>query len=285
MRIGALIRLARPHFLLGGVLLFALGAFAAGPLDPIGYAVGQAMVTATQLTAHFANEFADAAADRGVTNRTWFSGGSGVLPGGGLAREIARRGAIGSSLLAVTAIAAMSTRSLPAAAIGVGALAIAWWYSVEPVRLLGTGFGELATSVVVAGGVPIAGALSVSAGIPIGLWWSVGGLIPVHIAMMLCFELPDLESDRRADKRVLAVRLGRRRATTTAFTLFGLGGAVLAAGITTEVLPAKAAVAFAAVVPAGFVAAGIRGGHWGTVTLGAVATLVVTTGGLLAALV
>jgi 1,4-dihydroxy-2-naphthoate octaprenyltransferase len=285
VRAAPLLRLARPHFLLGGALLFALGAVAAGSIDATGYAVGQAMVTAIQLTAHLANEFADAEADRHVEHRTWFSGGSGVLASGALPRQAAVRAAVGTSLVAAAAIGGIATRSLPAAAIGAGALAIAWLYSVAPVRLLGTGLGELATSLVVAGGVPLVGALASGAGvIPPGLWWSVASLVPIHLAMMLCFELPDLDSDRRAGKRVLAVRLGRWRTGVAALGLAGMGGAIMALGVATGALPGAAALSLAALIPAAGAARSLRRDHWGGLTLGAVATLVVAATGLLVAL-
>lgn len=82
---------------------------------------------------------------------------------------------------------------------------------MPPIRLLGTGWGELATSLVVVVAVPVIGWAVQQAPASVALWWAVGILLPVHMAMMLAFELPDIESDTAAGKRVLGVRLGETR--------------------------------------------------------------------------
>ena len=83
-RLWVWVRLSRPHFLLGGFLMFGLGASTTRPVDGTDYLTGQLMVTMAQLTAHYANEYADVDADRSVEHRTAFSGGSGVLVDGSL---------------------------------------------------------------------------------------------------------------------------------------------------------------------------------------------------------
>src|SRR5437763_1494928 len=84
----AFVRLARPIFLGGGFIGFALGAAVARydgyALSAGAYALGQAQVTAFQLMVHFANDYFDRAGD-GLAQRTLFSGGSGVLTNGELA--------------------------------------------------------------------------------------------------------------------------------------------------------------------------------------------------------
>ena len=52
------VRLSRPHFLLGGFLMFWLGARSVSTFDTSGYVLGQAMVTSAQITAHYLNEYA-----------------------------------------------------------------------------------------------------------------------------------------------------------------------------------------------------------------------------------
>ncbi|MDH3499267.1 MAG: prenyltransferase, partial [Acidimicrobiia bacterium] len=200
----AFVRLSRPHFLIGGALMFGLGAAVAGEVDTYGYVVGQFMVTAAQLTAHYVNEYADVEADRMVSERTWFSGGSGVLVDGSLARDTALQAAVASSSVAIAAATLLSARSPAASLLGLGALSISWLYSMPPVRLLGTGLGEIATSTVVTVFVPLVGSLAQTSKVASGLWWSAVILFPVHLAMMLAFELPDLDNDRAAGKAVLA---------------------------------------------------------------------------------
>src|SRR5690242_18411853 len=103
----AFIRLARPHFLLGGFLLYALGALVARyegyPVDFRVYWVGQLFVTSIQLMTQFLNEYWDVDADRLNPSRTPFSGGSGMLGPGGLKRETAFTAAVACLAIATAA--------------------------------------------------------------------------------------------------------------------------------------------------------------------------------------
>ena len=280
----ALLRLVRPHFLLGGALLFALGVTATGGVSPTAYVLGQAMVSAIQLTAHVVNEYADAAADARVLNRTWFSGGSGAIADGSVDRHTALRVAWITSGVSLVAIGLVAARSPLAGAIGTAALAVAWAYSIDPIRLLATGTGEIATTLVVAAGVPLTGALADGGPVTGELWWAIGVLLPIHLGMMLGFEVPDLESDRDAGKRVLAVRLGFSATRRCIVTLFVAGGAILAAGLVTGTLPPGAAWAASAAAPAVMTTAGMARERWAVVTIGSVTTLVVATLGLIGGL-
>jgi len=87
------LRLSRPLFLIGGFLLYALGAGIARYLGyPIHwgiYLVGQVWVTLLQLSTQFLNEYYDAPADEDNFNRTPLTGGSGALGEGRLPRRVA----------------------------------------------------------------------------------------------------------------------------------------------------------------------------------------------------
>lgn len=282
----AFVRLTRPHFLLGGVLLFALGAATTDGVVVAGYITGQVMVTSTQAAAQYVNEYADIEVDRTVTHRTWFSGGSGVLTEGAFRPRVALRGAWATSAMAATAMVAMATGSLPAAFVGLVALGVSWSYSMPPLRLLATGWGEVVASVAVAGLVPIVGALAQEGTLSSELWWVVAILIPVHMAMMLAFELPDLESDAEAGKRVLAVRLGRDASRGLMILLLIVAaGAATVAGLVGG-LPRGAVLAtVAGVPPAATMVAATRGERDGVLTSSAVLTLVTVASALLIGLV
>ena len=93
-RFRAFLRLSRPEFLVGGVVFFWLGTRAGdGGLSWSHYLAGQGMVSSVQLFAQYVNEHFDQATDAVTTNRTWFSGGSGVLPSGRLHELTALRAA------------------------------------------------------------------------------------------------------------------------------------------------------------------------------------------------
>lgn len=278
----AFMLLSRPHFLLGGVLLFALGARTSPELGLSSYLVAQLMVTSTQLTAHYVNEYADAAADRAVVHRTAFSGGSGMIPSGRVQRRTALTAAYITTGVASGAAIAVAFDSPGAAAAGIAALAIAWAYSMPPARLLGTGWGEVATSLVVTALVPLVGALSQGAVVGAFLAWSVATLFPIHMAMMLAFELPDLLTDRAAAKRVLAVRIGPAATVRLIRVLLAGAATVGIAGWAAGAIPSgAAAVAAVAALPAGATAYLAPRPMAGRLTTSAVATLVVAAVGLL----
>jgi 1,4-dihydroxy-2-naphthoate octaprenyltransferase len=245
----AFVRLARPHFLMGGFLLFALGALIARyggyPINFEKYWVGQLFVSAIQLMTHFLNEYWDVETDRLNKSRTPFSGGSGVLGPGGLRRETAFTAAI--ACMAIASGAAIwlmvETRVGPEAwaIMALGFLG-AYFYSSPPLRLAGTGFGELSASLVVAGLVPALGHILQAERPSLSVLLTIAPLIVFHFAMLLAFEFPDFLADEAAGKRTLLVRVGRRQgaAIHNAALLVGLGLAVLATFVG---LPVRVAVA------------------------------------------
>lgn len=275
----AFVRLSRPHFLLGGALMFGFGAAASGVFNVVGYVVGQLMVTAAQITAHYVNEHYDMGPDRAVAHRTWFSGGSGVLVRGELAPSVAHRAALATTGMTLLAAAVLTTRSLLAAVLGVVALAVSWAYSAPPVRLLDTGIGEAATSVVVTGLVPVIGALAQEGSATPTLWWGSAVLLPVHMAMMLAFELPDIVSDAAAGKAVLAVRIGRRRTESLIWALLAAAVGISVAGIAAGGIT-YAALLVPAAVTALYLGDAVRTDRYGRITVTAVATLVLAGAGL-----
>ena len=208
-------RLSRPVFLLGGVVLYALGAgiaHAQGASSPLTvYVLGQLCVTSLQLMTHYLNEYWDVETDRLNQSRTAFSGGSGVLASGELSAPTALTAA--ASCLACSAIfaiglAVQGRMTVVTCSLILGMLVGAYFYSSPPLRLASTGIGEVLASFVVAAVVPWLG-LVVAGGRPSAAFFSaVGPLVFIQFAMLLAFEFPDERSDRQAGKRTLLVRIG-----------------------------------------------------------------------------
>ncbi len=213
----AFLRLSRPHFLGGGLILFALGALVARyenyPINWNTYLIGQLYVSSLQLMTHYLNEYWDVEADRLNQNRTPFSGGSGILATGGISRETTFLAAIVCLAVATSAAIWLGLEyQAPPSAWAVMVLMFlgAFFYSSPPLSLAGTGYGELSASIVVAGLVPALGHL-LQAGRPsVTLLLAVAPLLVLHFAMLMAFEFPDFLSDEAAGKHTLLVRLGRR---------------------------------------------------------------------------
>ena len=211
----AFLRLSRPLFLFGGVLLYALGALIAryqGSAINVGlYWRGQLSVTALQLMTHYLNEYWDVETDSLNRNRTPFSGGSGVLVHGELPRETAFTAAMVCLAIAMAAASwLIFTSAVPLSVWVILLLGFigAYFYSSPPLMLSSTGYGELTTSIVVAGLVPALGHVVQSRQLSFLVLLATAPLVLLHLAMLLAFEFPDLLSDEAAGKRTLLVRVG-----------------------------------------------------------------------------
>ncbi|MGH2522030.1 MAG: prenyltransferase [Anaerolineales bacterium] len=252
----AFLRLSRPIFLFGGLLLYGLGAFIAryegDKLDWPLYLVGQVFITSVQLMTHYLNDYWDVEADRLNQSRTFFSGGSGILPEGGLSREAALTSAL--ICLAVGSAAAVvlifQYHAGPAAWVVMALIFLgAYFYSSPPLALAGSGYGEFTASVLVAGLVPAFAHLLQTGGGPSALiLFATAPLVVIHYAMLLAFEFPDFLSDEAAGKRTLLVRIGRRNGAMMHNALIVLALALAALGSFIG-MPAQVAISAALTAP------------------------------------
>jgi 1,4-dihydroxy-2-naphthoate octaprenyltransferase len=248
----ALVRLGRPVFLTGGMVLYALGAVAAARGHAIErglLVLGLGAVLALQLMTHYANEYFDYRADLANRTPTRWSGGSRVLAAGELPRWVALAAALmaAGAGLVLTLTVAQAAGPLPATLLAAIAL-LAWCYSAPPLRLHSTGLGELDGALVVAVLVPLfAFFLHAPNGGPRPLLLALVPPACLQFAMLVAVAIPDAASDAAAGKRTLAVRLGIRRAwqvhASATLAAYALLPFLHAAG-----LPAR--VALAAALPA-----------------------------------
>jgi len=207
-----LLRLGRPHFLLGGAAFLALGialARHAGlAVDPLDAALATFLALAAQWGVHYGNEAHDADADRANRARTPLAGGTGLIPAG---RASVREALLLSRTLfgaAVAATAWLALRAPASLAVSVPLLALAWGYSAPPLRLCARGLGELTTGLVVAVLVPAL--VLVPAGAPGRAFVPLAPLALQAAAFVAVLSLPDAPGDAATGKRTLAVRLPGR---------------------------------------------------------------------------
>lgn len=243
-RLSAFVRLGRPRFLMGGVVLYAGGSLLAASLDSMNWRAwfaGQCAITATQLMTHYANDYFDVEADRFNALSTRWSGGSRVLVDGPLSPRVARDAAIVLLLLALAidsgillgVLGASGGRSMSAGAMLLLALALSWSYSGPPLRLHARGFGALAAAIVVGGLTPLIGFAMQGGDVTTShaIRWGVrphtpiacvAPLVVAQSALILILDLPDAPSDAEGGKRTLAVRLGERTTSRVALGLIAL---------------------------------------------------------------
>lgn len=268
--IWAFIKLGRPKFLVGGFVFYGLGAalaVAAGaPFDAARFAWGQLVVTAAQLMTHYANDFFDLEADRANRTPTRWSGGSRVLPDGGLPPAVALGAALVLGLIALGAGLALALLSpgLPLLfPIAVVMTTLAWAYSAPPLRLAARGLGELTTAAVVTLCVPLLGYYLQAGEVHPRIF--AASLLPcvLQFAMLLAIELPDAAGDAITGKRTLVVRLGAVAGARlyAALTIAGFGALPLLAA--QSALPPRVAIAPIALAPIAIWQAArvVRGGY------------------------
>jgi 1,4-dihydroxy-2-naphthoate polyprenyltransferase len=217
-RILSVLRMGRPHFLVGGLLLHwlgvAMGRSIGAPLNLPALLWGQAAITSIQLMTHYCNDYFDLKADLANPTPTHWSGGSRVLPLGLVQPRVALWIAIGlaASVLGATLVLALIVRpGVWTLLLFLLALALAWSYSAPPLRLHSRGLGELTTALLVAGMTPLVGFYLQTGGVGVPLL-GVLSLCCLQFAMLLTIEFPDAVGDASVGKRTLVVRLGGDRA-------------------------------------------------------------------------
>jgi 1,4-dihydroxy-2-naphthoate octaprenyltransferase len=235
-RIRLIFLLSRPLFLLGGALVYALGAgiarYLGAPIDWSLYVLGQAYVTTMQLSAQYLNEYYDSSADRDNPNRTPFSGGSGAVGKGKLSQETVMWAALTAlTIFASLTVVLISVTPLSPLLITIVVLAFlgSFFYSAPPIKLAHSGYGELTTSILVANLVPIFAFVLQYGELHRLLVMSTFPLTTLHLAMMIVFEFPDYLNDLKYEKPTLLVRVGWERGMVlhnililTGFLLLGL---------------------------------------------------------------
>ena len=212
----AFVKLTRPLFLGGAVLLYLLGAALAWvqgtAIDWVHLILGQLLVTSIQLTTHYANEYYDYDVDAAIGSaRTPFSGGSGILVGGQLDRGVALHATHVCLALAIVLLIVCGWLSPLMWIIGTLGLLGGYFYSAPPLKLEGSGWGELNTGILTALLVPMTGFVMQANRLDPIVLIICAPFVLIYVAMILTFEFPDYPADRAIGKRTITVRIGLRR--------------------------------------------------------------------------
>ena len=209
------LKMSRFHFLVGGILLYALGL---GIAKYLGYSIdwtaailGQLWVSTLQLSTHFLNEYYNGPVDQFNPNRTPFSGGSGTIGPGKLSRQVALYSALFLlALLASLTVVLLIQLDLSSETLLIMFIAFlgAIFYSIPPVQLEASGYGELTSSVLIGFLLPAFGFVMQTGSLHRLVAMSAFPLVTLHIAMLIAFEMPDYATDLKYAKRTLLVRMG-----------------------------------------------------------------------------
>lgn len=210
-----IIKLGRPQFLVGGFLLFCVGALLAvlfGAEFLLNkFIFGYAILFTAHLAVHYSNDYFDAEADQFITP-TPISGGSGILVKNPELKSFSKWFAvalIGISLsLAIIFTFIYAYTAWFFLFVLIGNL-LAWFYSAPPIKLNYRKLGEIAT---VMTGILLPG---------MGYFILMGTLnlpffiFSIPLALLMLFfinsvEMPDMEGDKLGNKITLIVAKGRK---------------------------------------------------------------------------
>ena len=242
------IGLSRPAFHTVGVFPFILGSLLAwkieGSFSTTIFILGVLAVVLVMLATYHSGEYFDHEEDK-ISKKLFnnmFAGGSGVIPSGVIAREVA----LWTSLITLFLAAAVGIilqfvlktgpYTLPLGCIGGFA---GFFYSTRPVRLVGRGIGEIFIGFCY-GWLPVASGFYIQTGYinPIIHW--IG--LPIGLTIfnvILLNEFPDSIADLSVGKRNMLVRLGKKKGEILYISLSVLAWIIMFLSIAAGV-PAKA---------------------------------------------
>ncbi len=212
-----LLRQSKPLALLGGIMLYALGAsvlrYLGRPVDAGLYLQGQGLVTALQLAAHFLlacfappkpSPPAEAPSHNGreaektlpISTPTFRAAITCLAFVGTVASLLLMQGRLP---LTATIVLAMGTL-------------LAVFYGAPPLRLASSGYGEVLAAVVVAGLLPTFAFALQTGDLHRLLLMATAPLMALYFALAIALELPSYAADLKHGERTLMVRIGWERA-------------------------------------------------------------------------
>ena len=208
--------LGRLHFVMGGFLLFLLGALFAlisgGDFSLLRFLLGYAVLFPAHLSVSYSNDYFDSDSDK-HNKPTFFTGGSGILVEHPELKPFAKKFAlflIFLSILLGAVFLFMFSFPIIFFIFVVFGNTLGWFYAAPPVKLSYRRMGELAT--VVTAGILLPGmGYFVMKGV-IDLFYLLFGipLMLYGMAFIVGVEIPDMEGDRVGNKKTMVVRKGRK---------------------------------------------------------------------------
>lgn len=229
-----IIMLLRPQFLVASVLMFLIGTLAVADLQDVlktPYLAALAAFVLAQMSAGLINDYTDWEGDR-FARKSFFAGGSGEIATGRVEPSMALSLAIASAAtavaLAIYVNAELDDRGL-FLPLFVVLIILAWCYSVRPVRLMGTGAGEVLVTGLLVWAIPLLSGYLITGSLSEEALPYLVVLTPFCLAALIGVEFPDKQADIRSGKRNLTYRFGVRRMAQVQFALVFSGYALIVA--------------------------------------------------------
>jgi len=253
----------RPPFLIAAVAPVVAGTAWAGVafhrFDGLTFGLALVVMLLAHAAANVYNDVGDdiTGADPGNLDRIYpYTGGSRFIQSGLLSRAQMLRLALGLAIAALLLGALLALVRGPGVIwLGSAGLGLGLLYSMPGVQLSARGLGEM-TVAIAFGALPVLGSVWLQTG-----WVDLGAVLlclPVSAwaaSILIINEVPDIDADRRAHKRTLAVRWGVSGARWIYCGLVVIALAASAAAIAQGALPLWYALPAAALAGLGLQAA------------------------------
>ena len=219
-----LLKLARLQFLVAGFALFVFGGLVAALLgSPFSWPrllLGCLVVLSAQLSVNLGNDYFDVVSDS-PDGTTFISGGSGILLKHPELRTQVKW--IITALILLSLVIGIVFQQVYSFSLWIWVFAVlgnllGWMYSAPPFRLSQRGLGELCFTFVTGFLVPAMGYFTLRGVLDSAGLFLLFPVICYILVFIFSVEIPDVEDDRRANKRTWVARFGRR----TGFVAIGL---------------------------------------------------------------
>lgn len=253
------IRLSRPPLLLIAALLYFLGTGVAHyfgiTIDWGMYLLGQAWLLLVQFVIHALNEYFVLPAEQHNQSKTLLLGSSRVLEIGKLPRPMALWASVASAMAAglLTVLIIQGSKGSTESLVILLILVIAGLtYSVPPLRLSATGYGELVLSFFLTALVPVFAFTLQEGELHRILAMVTFPLVCFFLSLLLVIEFPEYATDLKYGKPSLLLRLGWQRGMALHNILILVGFLLLVLAVLMG-LPLGIALPVVTVVPVGII--------------------------------
>ena len=251
------LRLSRPPLLLIAAVLYFLGVGAArylgATIDWELYWLGQAWLILVQFVIHALNEYFEGAEEQRNPSKNLIVGSSGVLELGKLPRAAALWSSVACAMAAgwLSILLIRDSQGSIESLVILLVMAVAGLaYSIPPLRLSATGYGELVLSFFITALVPVLAFTLQMGEMHRVLTMITFPLVCFFLSLVLILEFPTYATDMKYGRQCLLLRLGWQRGISLHHLLV-LGGFLLLGLAVLWGLPWKIAIPLAAVLPIG----------------------------------
>ena len=208
-----LLRVIRPHIVLGGFLGYLAGALigsrSGGAISLTRFVLGYLVVFFMDLSTHFNNDYFDVEADQHQPYKP-FGNRNILIETPDLMRSTLIASVASTAISLILAALLAQSTSWQLVAIALLHNTLGWLYSTPPFRLGSRRLGEAIIAVGTGFCVPAVGYINATGALSTGFAWFSLPLIIYGYNLSLCLQIPDYEVDKKMGKHTVAGLIGRK---------------------------------------------------------------------------